>query len=697
MKNASLSKKNTGAAAVALLACAIAPAFAASTPYVVPTNPAVGTQAILTVGESVNFKPDGVTPYVMVGIPDGLGAYDNGDGTFTVLMNHELGNTVGVVRAHGNKGAFVSEWIINKSDLSVVSIRDFIGDSTSIFLSDNVPGTSAHTGFEAGATTAINRLCSADLAAPTAYQWTDVNSGITYGTSARIFQSGEESGFGRQFAWIATDDPNTVGNDANLGYEIPHCGLFSWENNVANPYSQRKTIVMGMDDTNPGGQIYVWVGDKQTTGNVVERAGLTRQSVNDNLYVIKVNGLPPDTTGATLEDRATPLNGTFALMNEGDVSGLTGTQLETLSNTKGGTKFLRPEDGSWDPSSPVDYYFVTTDRYDQVKDGVGAQVGRSRLYRLRFTDIANPELGGAITCLLDGTEAGNMFDNLTVDHFGRVILQEDVGNQQHNGKIWMYQIATGQLVQLAQHNPALFGGIGVPAIAPFNQDEESSGIIDVSEIFGPGYYLLDVQAHYSIPGELVEGGQFLAMYIPVAPTVQSVQINDGSAQRSKVNEVTITINGVIPQANIAAGAFTLTRTQGGTYTANLKSLSTVGRQTFVTLGFAGTGLGTDGALPDGSYTLRVDSTKITDELGQNLDSDRDGKVGGPVAVIATFGTLFGDLNGDGAISGQEVAVSAHANGTKIGDADYRWYLDYDANGVINGKDHREVARRNNGN
>jgi len=37
----------------------------------------------------------------------GLGAFDNGDGTFTVLMNHELGATSGVARAHGGKGAFV--------------------------------------------------------------------------------------------------------------------------------------------------------------------------------------------------------------------------------------------------------------------------------------------------------------------------------------------------------------------------------------------------------------------------------------------------------------------------------------------------------------------------------------------------------------------------------------------------------------
>src|SRR5690606_9398275 len=49
-------------------------------PYVIPTVPEVTTYALLTVGDSVNFKPDGVTPYRMVGLPDGMGAFDNGDG-----------------------------------------------------------------------------------------------------------------------------------------------------------------------------------------------------------------------------------------------------------------------------------------------------------------------------------------------------------------------------------------------------------------------------------------------------------------------------------------------------------------------------------------------------------------------------------------------------------------------------------------
>jgi hypothetical protein len=46
------------------------------------------------------------------------------------------------------------------------------------------------------------------------------------------------------------------------------------------------------------------------------------------------------------------------------------------------------------------------------------------------------------------------------------------------------------------------------------QDEESSGIIDASDILGEGWFLLDVQAHYSLAGELVEGGQLLALHYP---------------------------------------------------------------------------------------------------------------------------------------------------------------------------------------
>src|SRR4249919_427699 len=93
--------------------------FTSTSEYVVPVNPSVKVNAILTVGDSVGG-------YRMVGIPDGLGAFDNGNGTFTLLMNHELENNVGTVRAHGGRGAFVSKWIIDKSTLEVLSGQDLI-------------------------------------------------------------------------------------------------------------------------------------------------------------------------------------------------------------------------------------------------------------------------------------------------------------------------------------------------------------------------------------------------------------------------------------------------------------------------------------------------------------------------------------------------------------------------------------------
>jgi len=181
-----------------------------------------------------------------------------------------------------------------------------------------------------------------------------------------------------------------------------------------------------------------------------------------------------------------------------------------------------------------------------------------------------------------------------------------------------------------------------------------------------------------------QAGTVFSFKVDAAPTVESVQINDGSSQRSKIKDVTVTLNGIIKQSDIATGAFTLVQTGGGVFTVGVQSVAVVGRQTLVTLGFAGATVGLDGSLPDGSYSLRVDRSKIP------LDSPS------PVAEIETFQSLFGDLNGDGHVDGSEVAASAHANGARRSSPDYLWYLDFDANGLIDGKDHREVARRNGG-
>ena len=132
-----------------------------------------------------------------------------------------------------------------------------------------------------------------------------------------------------------------------------------------------------------------------------------------------------------------------------------------------------------------------------------------KIYRYRTSGT-----GGTVEAVLDGTEGQNMLDNLTIDNFGHIVELEDVGNSAHNGKVWQYDIKTDSFRIIAKHDPARFGDIGVAATSPFNQDEETSGVIDVQSILGPGMYLIVDQAHYTtgIPSGIVEGGQLLAMF-----------------------------------------------------------------------------------------------------------------------------------------------------------------------------------------
>jgi Bacterial protein of unknown function (DUF839) len=442
-------------------------------PYIVRSQPGIVTKSILTVGDSV----DG---YRMVGIPDGLGAFDNGNGTFTLLMNHELGATAGVVRGHGAKGAFVSRWTIEKDSLRVLEGEDLIQQVATwntALASHNPPA--------AGVT--LGRLCSADLPAETAFY--NPATGKGYGTG-RIFMDGEEVGpEGRGFAHVAS------GADAGTSYELPHLGKFSWENSVAHPATGDATVVVGLDDSS-NGQVYVYVGSKGTTGNPTQRAGLS----GGTLYGLKValpevDGVPTETDSTAFASMP------FTLANLGNVSGLTGAQLETASDAADVAQWQRPEDGSWDPSNPRDFYWVTTASF----------TGKSRLWRLRFEDPANPAAGGTITMQLYGTEGQRMLDNLTVNDRGQVLIQEDIGNQALLSKVWIYNPESDALTEVAQHDPDRF----TPGSPDFiTQDEESSGIIPAS-FLGESWYLLDVQVHLSsADAELVEGGQLLALHVP---------------------------------------------------------------------------------------------------------------------------------------------------------------------------------------
>jgi hypothetical protein len=265
-------------------------------PYLVRHVPGVTLTSLLSSGDSIGG-------YRMAGTPDGLGAYDNGDGTFTVLMNHEFGVGVSVPRSHGNtSGAFVSRWVIDSTTLKVLSGRDQI----TTLVTSGSPN--------------LDRLCSADLAPVSA--WYNSASGLGY--NGRLFTNGEESApNGRAFAHVV---------DSGVSYELTALGKAGWENVAGNPSTGDRTVVIGQSD---GGtqNVYVYAGTKQASGSPIERAGLT----NGLRKAIAVTGFPTESGAVAFPD---------------------GPQPFTLADV--GTAFDRPEDGAWDPTNPNDYYFATT-------------------------------------------------------------------------------------------------------------------------------------------------------------------------------------------------------------------------------------------------------------------------------------------------------------------------------------------------
>ena len=460
--------------------------------YILPANDAVTINPLAYAGDVIN----GLT---IRGIPDGMGAMRNEDGTITLLSSHEVPSyaPIGTFAKAADKGKPVLGTSITKFTLNAAGTR-IIGASNFIkswsFYNYNTktyqdsPVGAAPAGQTLGMDNFISRFCSATLVQPGKLSFKD--GGTTYGYDGAVYLAGEEdgdSGYARGFAF------DMDGNAINL----PRMGLASWENLMPNLKPGKNTVVMGNEDGSAtDSQLFMYVGTKTTSGTFADKAGLT----NGDLHVLSVPNISNDNAFRAAYGKNKPVDVTFAkTIWEGDM------KTQAADHAAKGTEFARIEDGNWDPTDPNVFYFVTTEsnkdagatKENPSEPGVSRDGGG--FWRLTFVDGQKPELGAKLELLLDGTEAPYLSkpDNMTITPDGIVLLQEDPGNNAHVSRIVAFRPKDGKLAVVAQFNSDYFAKTGSKFMTI---DEETSGIIDVTSLIAkPGdstkHFYFNAQVH----------------------------------------------------------------------------------------------------------------------------------------------------------------------------------------------------------
>ena len=518
-------------------------------------GPELTVSSLLTVGEFTNGLNPGDSVYAPTGIFDGQGAYDNGDGTYTLLVNSELGSTSGYgYLLPGVEGGFTGARVS-----SLVIDKDVDDDASNGYQSAVIAGGLAYDSiYLDGSDTAIDqaadlgagfkRFCAANLVEADSF-------GADMGFADRIYLVGEEE--------FSADGGSFFALDVNgrAIHEVVGFGKGTWESATSIDTGSSDTVaVLLFDDAKA--PLYMWVGTKSPAADAsfLERNGLAASQ--GSLYAFVTTELDGYETGVSTGPDSSDLlaftqdNGINAAIGgswvdlatlDPDYASLGAPALRQLAVDAGALQLSRIEDGEVNPLNSQQAVFVSTGTKDFASGDLYGNV-----YTLDFSDAFGSDglvdaSGESVLkvvydgdLLADPTTGIRNPDNMTISADGFAYLQEDRANGggtdisagnfgTQEASIWQLEIdpITGESIddptRWAQIDrtsvPTAYGQTQPAFTSPDSNgvgNWESSGIIDVSAMYDSSagsYFLANVQAHSLKDGNiggsgyLVEGGQ----------------------------------------------------------------------------------------------------------------------------------------------------------------------------------------------
>jgi hypothetical protein len=324
-------------------------------------------------------------------------------------------------------------------------------------------------------------------------------------------------------------------------------GRHNHENSVAIPGYDDLVVLSGDDTfTAPSSQLYSYIAPD--TDALWNDEGALWAFVGESGY----NDYGDLAVGDDISGQFIPVPKAVAVGDQ--------TALETWSNANNVFQFIRIEDIAYDRNDAKIVYFAdtgepravadpTTGRLRRGSAGTAGPYPNGRIFRMVLDD-ADPTRVDSLSILIDADLGG--YANANVIHqpdniettAGSLLIQEDPGG--HNGsgaasltppyppfpgatnaRVWRYDLSDGSLDAVLEVDQSLDNTAADQSsvLAPAG-GWESSGIIDASSIWGPGWFLIDVQAATyviqredgALGGRPVtferEGGQLLRVRIP---------------------------------------------------------------------------------------------------------------------------------------------------------------------------------------